>query len=222
MLLVCLDSLSGQILESRKIGSENHNEVRSVLKDIRRELGSPLAIVHALASWILAFSHSGDGCEFPFDIPYLNRYDRILEGHQVLCEARTIWPMKHRGPLGVLNRLKEILDAVTASDYTGEFCELVVKTKRDRKIFEQFRGALRICSKRARIGGTTTVPQQPWARHVPRRYSKIFGYHSKAKPRVAVHPRGPATEAGLLLTVAFKELHRSMRRHNPTECCRDA
>ena len=37
VLLVCFDSLSGQVLESRKIGSENHDEVSQVLQGVRRD-----------------------------------------------------------------------------------------------------------------------------------------------------------------------------------------
>ena len=48
VLFVCLDSLSGQVLESRKIGSENVEEVEQVLRDVRRDWGCPLAIVHDL------------------------------------------------------------------------------------------------------------------------------------------------------------------------------
>ena len=48
VLLVCLDSLSGQVLESRKISSENVEEVEQVLRDVRRDWGFPLAIVHDL------------------------------------------------------------------------------------------------------------------------------------------------------------------------------
>lgn len=252
VLLVCLDSLSGQVLESRKIGSENHDEVHKVLCDVRRDWGFPLAVVHdlrqslitaageafpgrrqfvchyhfaadvgkdllsshvdrlrrlfrrtkvrpklralcrslkefaasqdrgepvlnsvlgvtstknlrkastteavkgtvhALASWILAFSHNGDGYGFPFDVPYLTLYDRILEVHKVLCEASASWTVKKRGPLGSFKRLKEILDIVVASEYTAEFRTIVAETKRDQRIFERLRSALRICPK----GGT--------------------------------------------------------------------
>jgi hypothetical protein len=52
--------------------------------------------------------------------------------------------------LGTLRRLKEILDIVVASEYTPQFLEIVADTKRDRKIFERLRRALRICPK----GGT--------------------------------------------------------------------
>jgi hypothetical protein len=249
-LLVCLDSLSGQVLESRKISSENHEEVQQVLTGVRRDWGLPLAAVHdlrqslitaaaevfpescqfvchyhfaadvgkdiltphidrlrqlfrrtkvrpklralcrslkkfaatedhgelilnsvlavsstkdlrdlsspeaikgtvhALASWILAFSHSGDGYGFPFDVPYLTFYDRILQAHEILCQVSATWPVKTRGPLGTLKRFKEILDTVVASQYTAEFRELVAETKRDQRIFDRLRDALRICPKR--------------------------------------------------------------------------
>lgn len=269
VLLVCLDSLSGQVLESRKIGSENHEEVSQVLQGVRRDWGNPLAVVHdlrqslitataevfpgrpqfvchyhfaadvgkdllsshvdrlrrlfrrtkvrpklralcrslkqfaasqdsgepvlgsvlgatsaknlrevstpavvkgtvhALATWILAFSHSGDGYGFPFDIPYLTLYNRILEVHKVLREASPSWTVNNRGPLGTLRRLKEILDMVVASEYTGEFLAIVADTKRDQKIFERLRVALRICPKggkkrRNDDGASTTLSS---ARH---------------------------------------------------------
>jgi hypothetical protein len=247
VLLVCLDSLSGQVLESRKISSENHDEVQQVLKGVRRDWGVPLAVVHdlrqslttavaevfpgvrqfvchyhfaadvgkdiltphrdrlrqlfrrskvrpklrafcralkkfavaedrgelvlnsvlaarsakglrslsspeaiqgtvhALASWILAFSHSGDGYGFPFDVPYLTLYDRILEAHEILARVSTTWPVKKRGPLGALKRFKEILDVVVASRYTAEFREVVAEAQRDQRVFERLRSALRIC-----------------------------------------------------------------------------
>jgi hypothetical protein len=247
VLLVCLDSLSGQVLESRKISSENVAEVEQVLRDVRRDWGHPLAVVHdlrkslitavgsvfpgvaqfvchfhfaadvgkdilsshvdrlrnlfrrtkvrpklralcrslkkfaaaqdsgehvlgsildggsstdlrqlstpeavkgtvhALASWILAFSHHGDGYGFPFDVPYLTLYDRVLEVDKVLRAASPNWSVAKRGPLGTLKRLKEILDIVVASEHTAEFRRIVAETKREQKIFEQLRSALRIC-----------------------------------------------------------------------------
>jgi len=48
VLLVCVDSLSGQVLDSRKIGSENHEEVLGILKAMRKNWGIPMAVVHDL------------------------------------------------------------------------------------------------------------------------------------------------------------------------------
>jgi hypothetical protein len=263
VLFVCLDSLSGQVLESRKISSENSDEVRNVLQDVRRDWGTPLAAVHdlrqaliiatgevfpktpqflchyhlaadvgkdilsshvdklrrlfrrtkirpklralvrslkdfavskessehiiapvlglrsrgklrqyctpeaakgaahALASWILAFSHSGEGYGFPFDMPYLALYQRIRDVHQVLSEAGNRWPKGTRGPLASLNRLREILDIVVTGEYADEFHEIVNETKRDQKVFESFRAVLRICPKggkqRRNDGGAPTT-----------------------------------------------------------------
>lgn len=249
VLLVCMDSISGQVLESRKIGSENAAEVRVVLKDVRRDWGRPLAIVHdlrrslitasgeafegvpqfvchyhlaadvgkdillphvdrlrrlvrrtkvrpklralvrslkdsvvakesgeltvtpvlglrsaaklreqctpeiaqgaahALASWILAFDRTGDGYGFPFDMPYLTLYERIEEVYRVLKSATSSWPRGQHGPLASLKRLQDILAAVTASEHTAEFRRIVAETRRDRRVFEHFRTALRICPK---------------------------------------------------------------------------
>lgn len=248
VLLVCLDSLSGQVIESRKIGSENHDEIQQVLRDVRRHWGIPLAIVHdlrralitaasavfkgvrqfvchyhlaadvgkdilsvhedrlrrlfrcakvrpklrslirslqdsavckqngqhmvqsvlglrspqklrelcqpeaakgvahALASWILAFPRDGEGYGFPFDMPYLNFHERILNVHQMLGEASPVWPPGYRGPLGALHRLGDILDVV-AGDTTSEFREAVGQAKRDLQVFQRFRAGLRICPK---------------------------------------------------------------------------
>jgi hypothetical protein len=263
VLLVCLDSISQQVLESRKISSENAEEVVQVLREVRRHWGRPLAIVHdlrqslftaaekvfpgvaqfvchfhfaadvgkdllsshvdrlrnlfrrtkvrpklrtlcrslkkfavvgesgehvlrlildepsatelrnlstpeavkgtvhALASWILAFSASGDGYGFPFDVPYLTFYHRVLEVDRMLRAARANWPVKKRGPLGSLQRLKEILDIVVDSEHTAEFRRIVAETERDQKIFEQLRRALRICppggTQRRRDEGTSNL-----------------------------------------------------------------
>ncbi len=252
VLLVCLDSLSGQVLESRKISSENAPEVEHVLRDVRRDWGCPLAVVHdlrnsliaaagtvfpgvhqfvchyhfaadvgkdilspdmdrlrklfrrakirpklralcrslkkfavaedsgkhvlssileekltnnlrnlstpeavkgtvrSLASWILAFSHNGDGYGFPFDVPYLTLYDRILEVSEVLRKVSASWPVKKRGPLGTFKRLKEILDIVVTGKHAAELRTIVTEMKRDQRVFEQLRDALRICPR----GGT--------------------------------------------------------------------
>jgi hypothetical protein len=247
VLLVCLDSLSEQILDSRKIGSENGEEVQSVLEDVRRDWGVPLAVVHdlrkslitatretfptvpqfvchyhlaadvgkdilsthvdrlrrlfrrtrvrpklaalcrslrqfavhedseehvvgsvlacrstqqlqqkvtpettygtihALLSWILAFCCAGEGYGFPFDLPYLTFYQRIEEVYEVLEEASSVWPLKSRGVIGAFNRFKAILETVLSSEHTQEFRQIVADTRRDLRVFERFRSALRIC-----------------------------------------------------------------------------
>ena len=249
VVLLCVDSLSGQVLESRRISSENHEEVRDVLRDVGRHWGTPLGVVHdlrralitattevfpgvpqfvchyhlaadvgkdilsphqdrlralfrrtklrpklrslvrslkefavsdksgkhmvtpvlgqrstkklkehctaetinaavhALASWILAYSTDGEGYGFPFDMPYLNLYERIQEVHHSLYEVSKVWSEKKQAPLSPLKRLREVLDSVVLGDEASEFLETVDASNRDMKIFQRFRSALRICPK---------------------------------------------------------------------------
>jgi hypothetical protein len=61
VLLVCLDSLSEQVLASQKIASENTAEVGKVLDGVRRDWGVPLAVVHDLRNSLIAAA----GTAFP-------------------------------------------------------------------------------------------------------------------------------------------------------------
>ncbi len=252
VLLVCMDSLSMQVLESRKIDSENHDQVRDILREVRRDWGLPLAmvhdlrralitaaaevfpgvpqfvchfhlaadvgkdilsphhdrlrrvlrrtqvraklrqlvrslkpfatcddggdttvglllslrsaedlrrhctaesakgVVHGLACWILAFSQDGEGYGFPFDLPQLDFYERLLQVHQMLDAAGPLETKTRRGPLRELNQLRQILDLAVSGRESAELRQVVAETKRDRRVFERFRSALRICPR----GGT--------------------------------------------------------------------
>jgi hypothetical protein len=252
VLLVCMDSLSMQVLESRRIHSENHDQVRDVLREVRRDWGLPLAIVHdlrralitaaaevfpgvrqfvchfhlaadvgkdilsphherlrgalrrtgaraklrelmrslkgfaiceesgdpmvslllslpspkelrehctaesvngavhGLAGWILAYAQDGEGYGFPFDVPYLDFYERLVQAHQMLATAGPLEGKARRGPLRELNRLRQILDPIVTGEPSAELRRIVAETKRDRRVFERFRSALRICPR----GGT--------------------------------------------------------------------
>jgi len=249
VLLVCMDSLSMQVLESRRISSENHDQVRDVLRGVQRDWGQPLAIVHdlrralitaagevflgvrqfvchyhlaadvgkdilsphldrlrrvlrrtkvrcklrqlvrslkrfatsedsgdhvvsellslrsaedlrqrctaesaqgvvhALACWVLAFAQDGEGYGFPFDLPYLKFYERIVQVHQMLDAAGALDRKTRRGPLHELNQLRQILAVVVRGEESADLRHIVADTKRDRRIFERFRKALRICPK---------------------------------------------------------------------------
>jgi len=247
ILLVCMDSLSMQVLESRRIQAESHDQVRQVLRAVRRDWGLPLAIVHdlrralitaagevfhgirqfvchyhlaadvgkdilaphmdrlrrvlrrtkvraklrqlvrslkgfaaggdggdhvvsellslrsgnalrrrctaesakgavhALACWILAFARDGEGYGFPFDLPYLSFYERIVRVYQMLIAAGALDRKAARGPLHELHRLRCILAVVVRGSESAELRQIVAGTQRDRRIFERFRKALRIC-----------------------------------------------------------------------------
>jgi hypothetical protein len=112
-------------------------------------LETAMGALHALISWILAF-RSGEGYGFPFDLPYLTLYQRIVAVHRLLDRNSTIWPDKPTGALAKLKRCKEILETVVLGEETEEIEQVVSEMYRDLRIFDRFRAALRICPK----GGT--------------------------------------------------------------------
>jgi hypothetical protein len=79
-------------------------------------------------------------------MPYLNLYERILEVHRMLSQGATDMGGK-QGPLRPISRLKETLDVVVTGEHADQLREIVTETRRDRRIFERFRAALRICPK---------------------------------------------------------------------------
>jgi hypothetical protein len=206
VLLVCLDSLSGQVLESRKIGSENHDEVQQVLQDVRRDWGVPLAVVHDL------------------------RQSLTTAVAEVFSAT---WPVKKRGPLGALKRFKEILDLVVASRHTAEFREVVAEAQRDQKVFERLRGALRICPrggakrrnddgdcsllssarhkevldqlrrslKRKARGGPSQQACAIVVRHLDKYWDFLFGHVLRRRSGRIIVPRTNITEESLFRTV---------------------
>jgi hypothetical protein len=52
-----------------------------------------------------------------------------------------------RGPLRELSQLRQILEVVVNGEESVELRQIVAETKRDRRAFERFRSALRICPK---------------------------------------------------------------------------
>lgn len=126
----------------------------STARDLSK-LATPAAIeetVRTLSAWILAFSQSGDGYGFPFDVPYLTLYERIVEVHRLVGQVLDSEPMRKRGALSPLVRLREILVVVVNGDDAAEFRAIVAELKRDQRIFQRLRQALRICPSGGRAG----------------------------------------------------------------------
>ncbi len=102
-------------------------------------------VVHGLACWILAYGQDGEGDGFPFDVPYLDFYERMVQVHQMLDAAGPLEGKTRRGPLRELTQLRQILAPVVTGEQNAKLRQIVAETKRDRRVFERFRRALRIC-----------------------------------------------------------------------------
>ena len=104
-----------------------------------------LGVVHGLVSWILAFSRAGDGYGFPFDLHYLELYERITAVGEALPAIRTTLPKKAEKALDQFSKVHRILKTVTAGKHARELGRIVKELRRDRSIFERLREGLRIC-----------------------------------------------------------------------------
>ena len=297
VLLVAVDSLSGQVLESQKIASENHAEVKLVLSKVRHDWGLPLAVVHdlrhalitaaaelfpevpqfvchyhlaadvgkdilqshadqlrclfrrtkvranlralirslkcfapsdysaehmvtsiiqsrstkdlyrhctpqavdaavhALASWILSFGVDSGGLDFPFSMPYLNLYARILSVH------RAIYPLINCGsstsknaPMASLARLIQILQPIISGTEAPQCRQIVARAQRDLRIFERFRSALRIRHETSRNQDSRTTRFLNPARH------KAVLEHLRDSLEVKSHrPAAPAKACSIVV-----------------------
>jgi len=118
-------------------------------EDLRQRCTAESAkgVVHALACWVLAYAQDGEGYGFPFDLPYVSFYERIAQVYQMLDAAGPLDRKMRRGPLRELNQLRQILAVVVGGEESAELRQIVADTKRDQRIFERFRKALRICPK---------------------------------------------------------------------------
>jgi hypothetical protein len=102
-------------------------------------------VVHALASWILAYAQDGEGHGFPFASPYSQFYDRILQVYQVLREKCQRSREGQRGSIGALHQLQKILEPAMTGEVARQLPAGIPEMRRDQIIFERFRAALRIC-----------------------------------------------------------------------------
>jgi hypothetical protein len=109
-----------------------------------------LGVVHGLVCWILAYSRAGGGYGFPFDLPWLDLYERVVAVHDLLSGIRRSWPTKAGRVTDGFRRLHQILDTVVRGEPAADFARVVAEIRRDKKIFDDFRHALRICPKKGK------------------------------------------------------------------------
>ena len=107
--------------------------------------GTGLGLVHGLVSWILAYSRAGQGYGFPFDVPYLELYERVVAVNDLLADLPADGKRAEDRIVRELERVRGILAPVVEGERVPEFAQAVAELRRDRKVFEALRSRLRIC-----------------------------------------------------------------------------
>ncbi len=99
-----------------------------------------LAVVRALAQWILDYKAEFSGHDFPYDRPYLDLYNRCMIARRAV-DAFLRVPPDDRKVIKAIERLGRILERVSCE---VPFHQTVVQLRRRAGLFDEMRGKLRL------------------------------------------------------------------------------
>ena len=99
-----------------------------------------LATVRAIAQWILDFHVEGEDEGFPFDLPYLDLYDRC----QTACRAADAFLRRPPTDLKVRRHLRRLRRILNPIDADVPFKRVAVTLRARNALFNELRTALRL------------------------------------------------------------------------------
>lgn len=102
---------------------------------------SGLALVRAMAQWVLDYAQDGKNHGFPFDRPYLDLYHRCLTVHSAAIACLETQPIEDAKTGRAFRKLDGILRAVTDSE---PIATAATTLERLATLFEELRKTLRI------------------------------------------------------------------------------
>ena len=116
-----------------------------------------LAVVRALAQWVLDFAADGDDLGLPFDRPNLDLFDRCIEVRRAV-DAFLRHPPDDRRVHRVLLRLRRCLDPVVSE---VPFSKVAGTLRWRARVFDELRGALRLVEKPKGRNEAAAAPPDP-------------------------------------------------------------
>jgi hypothetical protein len=163
-----------------------------------------LATVRAIAQWVLDYRADGEDQGFPFDVPYLDLFDRCRNA----CRATDAYLRKvnlDRRVRKGISRLRRLLDPIETQ---APFTKAAAILRADAAIFSELRDALRL--RQNADGKKCTVLNAEEAanelRDIKSAVRKFTASLEKRRPG-----RGPAQERRQAIDVVLTHL----RRHGP-------
>ncbi len=135
----------------RKIGPQINNARQSVLAwqamaDAEHRLPpgqEGLAVIRAMAQWILDYNADASGLDFPFDRPYLDFYNRCMITLRAIDAFLRI-PPNDRRVVRTIKRLSRILAKISCE---VPFYQTVKQLRRRADLFDELRDKLRLAKK---------------------------------------------------------------------------
>lgn len=144
-------TLGTDIAEARRDLSDwqSHREDGHILPDGQ----AGLAVVRAMAQWVLDYRADGEDLGFPFDVPYLDLYERSLAAGRA-ADAFLRRPPSDRRVQRALEGLRRILHPVE-SEVPFDKIARTLRSRRD--IFSELRAVLRLRPKSKSSGNNAAA-----------------------------------------------------------------
>ena len=168
-----------------------------------------LAVVRAVAQWVLDYRTDGDDLGMPFDRPLLDLYGRCLEARRCADAFLRNAPSEYR-VRRVLLRLRDVLDAVIGD---ARFSEVIGRLTYRAGLFDELRTALRLADKPKGRNDSASAeqasPEQALReqRNVRRAVTALVADLRRRRPQ-----RGPAQHKRQAVDLILSHID----RHGPT------
>ena len=135
----------------RKIGTHINDARQSVLEwqsmtDAEHRLPpgqDGLAVIRAMAQWVIDYKSESSGLDFPFERPYLDFYNRCMITSRAIDAFLRI-PPDDRAVVRTIKRLSRYLSKVSCE---SSFHQTVKRLTRRAELFDEFRDKLRLAKK---------------------------------------------------------------------------
>jgi hypothetical protein len=170
-----------------------------------------LAVVRALAQWVLDYAAEGDDVGLPFDRPYLDLYDRCSQARRAVNAFLRRPPEDHRVHR-TLRRVRDVLDPIVSE---VPFSQVARILRWRASLFDELRDALRLVPKTTGRNSATRAPvetippeQAQAALRDIRKAVETFA----AELRQRRPARGPAKDQRQAIDVILKHI----QDHGPT------
>jgi len=99
-----------------------------------------MAVIRSLTQWVIDYKADSTGCDYPFDRPYLDLYDRCTTAQRAIDAFMRKTPTD-RKVLNKLKRLQRLLDPVTSD---VPFKQIARRLRTRAGLFDELRDALRL------------------------------------------------------------------------------
>ena len=194
----------------RKLGSQI-NDARNEVKAWQTETDhtipagrAGMATIRSLTQWVIDYKADSTGCDYPFDRPYLDLYDRCTTARRAIDAFMRNEPTDPK-VIKTLKRLRHLLDPVVSD---VPFKQVVRRLRTRARLFDELRTALRlepkppsIHIKRKAEGAPVSGQMATELQNIQDQVEKLVASLKMRRPQ-----RGPAQDARSAIDLILRHI----------------